>query len=193
MGAPAVPLIDIVSYQVRQEYTGTNLDSELVEAEVSAHIRLMNAISENQNIAQALQQFRVSAKAILSATNSGSTETSKIDDLAKSKAQQYEVVYALPSLTSYLYHDTAHDYEKLSIPVLGLFGGKDLQVTIAQNKDIMERALLKSKTSYHFEIFTDANHYFQKAKTGQRQEYATLDKRFVDGFVEKIANWILDN
>lgn len=79
------------------------------------------------------------------------------------------------------------------MPILGLFGGKDLQVTIAQKKDRMKNALLKSNTTYHFETFSEANHYFQKAKTGPREEYATLDKLFVKGFIDTVSKWILEN
>ena len=61
---------------------------------------------------------------------------------AAAQTKEFEIVYALPSLTSFLYHDPAKNIEDFSKPVLGLFGGKDLQVTIDQNKDIMEKALL---------------------------------------------------
>ena len=137
--------------------------------------------------------IRSASKSILLAKSSDKPNLTEIDALAEAKAKQLEIIYALPSLTSFLFHDTAKDYERLRVPVLGLFGGKDLQVTIAQNKDRMENALLKSNTAYHFEMFSEANHYFQKAKTGQREEYATLGKHFVDGFTDIVSNWVLEN
>ncbi|WP_286232814.1 alpha/beta hydrolase family protein [Thalassotalea sediminis] len=191
MGAPAVPLIEIVTYQLRQEYEQKKLDRAVIEKDVSVHNKLMHAIYSQQGIKQALKQFTASSILMLLANNQNEKDLAEITQLAEERTKQYEVVYALPSLTSFLYHDTAKDYEKLSIPVLGLFGGKDLQVTIAQNKDRMENALLKSKTRYQFETFNDANHYFQQADTGLREEYATLEKHFVDGFVDTLSNWIL--
>lgn len=193
MGAPSVPLIEIVSYQIRQEYDMTDIDTELVEAEVSAHNRVMHAIHEKRNLERALSQFNSATKAILSAASSPEKSPTEIEGLAQAKTDEFKTVYALPSLTSFLYHDTAKDYEQLDMPVLGLFGGKDLQVTIAQNKDRMENALLKSKGAYQFNTFSNANHYFQKAGTGRRDEYASLDKQFVEGFVDTISGWILEN
>lgn len=194
MGAPSVPLIDIVLYQVRQEYNSTNLDKSLIEAEVSAHNKLMRAIYDDRNIDKALKEFKESTKAVLTKLSSSEgNQNLKIEKEANAKAKEFEIIYALPSLSSFLYHDTSKDYEKLQVPVLGLFGGKDLQVTIDQNKDRMENALLKSEATYHFVTFNDANHYFQKAKTGLRDEYEALDKAFVDGFLESISTWILDD
>ena len=194
MGAPSVPLVDIVLYQLRQEYIGTSINRALIEAEVSSHNRLMYAINEGKNIKRALEAFRASTKAILSQSAATTKmDAARIELMTEAKTKEFEVVYALPSLTSFLYHDTSKDYEKLQVPVLSLFGGKDLQVTIGQNKDPMELALLKSETPYHFKTFSDANHYFQKAYTGQRDEYETLDKAFIDGFPECISDWLLAN
>lgn len=192
MGAPSVPLIEVVLYQVRQEYISTTLDKSLIEEEVSAHNRLMRAIQDNKNLDKALKTFKECSKSILSQLKPNEPNA-KIEKMATDKTNEFEIVYALPSLTSFLYYDPSMAYEKLEIPVLALFGGKDLQVTIEQNKDRMENALLKSQTNFHFLTFDDANHYFQKAKTGQREEYGTLEKKFVDGFLEEISTWILKN
>ena len=92
-----------------------------------------------------------------------------------------------------LYLDPSKDLEQLKVPVLSLFGGLDFQVPIFQNKDRMENALLKSGTDYHFITFDKANHFFQMATTGSRDEYTTLEKKFVDGFLNEISSWIRDN
>lgn len=193
MGAPSVPLVDIVLYQLRDEYSGTDVDKGLIEAEISAHNKLMHAIAEDTGIEEALEEFAATTKSVMSLTNANkTTDTQQIDALVEAKTKDFEFIYAMPSLTTFLYHDTAKDYEKLEIPVLSLFGGKDLQVTIDQNKDRMEMALLKSKTRYHFKTFNGANHYFQKAYTGKRDEYGNLDKKFVSGFLDSISNWLLE-
>ncbi|MDM7861148.1 alpha/beta hydrolase [Alteromonas sp. ASW11-36] len=191
MGAPAVPLVEVVTYQLREEYEDLDIDKDIVEEEVSAHNKLMASISAGKNEEHALRQFIGATTASLRATAPEQKDEVAIQKLAKSMAEEFKIIYGLPSLTSFLYHDTAVDYSKLSVPVLALFGGKDLQVTIEQNKDRMENALLKSAATYKFVTFKDANHYFQKANTGQREEYATLEKRFVDGFAGTIAKWIL--
>ena len=191
MGAPSVPLIDLVLYQVRDEYQGKQIDRALVEQDVSAHNRLMWAISKNQPIDQARKEFRNATFNVLSALPENiNTSHGELVSKATAKADELSIVYALPSLTSFLYHDTAKDYADLNIPVLALFGGKDYQVSIEPNKDVMEKALLNSKSRFRFITYNDANHYFQAAKTGKREEYRALEHEFVAGFLDDISNWI---
>jgi len=192
MAAPSVPLIEVVTYQVRQEYEGTNISKSWIEADVSAHNKLMRAIEDDKQFEDAYLLFKQTTESILYEMNmENGMDSAKIKQQAKAKADEYKIVYALPSLTSFLYHDPSKDLEQLKVPVLGLFGGLDFQVPIHQNKDRMENALLKSGTDYHFITFENANHFFQKAKTGKRNEYATLEKKFVDNFLDEISNWII--
>jgi len=193
MGAPAVPLIEVVTYQVRQEYKDVNLPKSLIEADVSAHNKLMRAIEDNKNINKAYNLFRKTTESILFEISSAekAIDTVKLKQKALAKADEFKIIYGLPSLTSFLYYDPSKDLEQLKIPVLGLFGSLDFQVPIHQNKDRIENALLKSGTDYHFITFDNANHFFQKATTGKRDEYGTLEKKFVDNFLDGISNWII--
>ncbi len=195
MSAPAVPLVEVVTYQVRQEYKDTDLPKNLIESDVSAHNKLMRAIEDNKNIDEAYQLFKETTESILlkkTSSRKDSIDSEKIKQEAIAKADEFKIIYALPSLTSFLYYDPSKDYEQLKVPVLALFGGLDFQVPIHQNKDRMENALLKSGTDYHFVTFENANHFYQKAITGSRDEYATLEKKFVDNFLDEISNWIRD-
>jgi pimeloyl-ACP methyl ester carboxylesterase len=193
MAAPAVPLVEVVLYQVRQENKEANISKPLIEANVSAHNRLMWAIKDNKNINEALSLFRESTEAILyeSSLSEKEVDTLKIEQEVISKAEEFKIIYDLPSLTSFLYYDPSNDLEQMEVPVLGLFGGLDFQVTIDQNKDRMENALLKSGSDYHFITFEHANHFFQKATTGKRDEYQFLEKKFVNRFLDEITNWII--
>lgn len=195
MGAPAVPLVEVVLYQVRYEYKDTIICKSLIEANVSAHNRLMRAIKDNKNINEALSFYRESIKSILyeSSIPKDVVDTLKIEQEAIGKAEELKVIYGLPSLTSFLYYNPSKDLEKLEVPVLALFGGLDFQVPIHQNKDRMENALLKSETDYHFITFDNANHFFQEAKTGERDEYSKLEKKFVANFLNEISDWIIGN
>jgi pimeloyl-ACP methyl ester carboxylesterase len=154
----------------------------------------MRAIEDNRNINNAYQLFKETTESILYELSSseGVVDSLKIEQEAIAKSKEYKVIYGLPSLTSFLYYDPSKDIEELEVPVLGLFGGLDFQVPIHQNKDRMENALLKSGTDYHFVTFDNANHFYQKAITGQREEYIRLEKAFVKGFLETISDWVLN-
>ena len=96
-----------------------------------------------------------------------------------------------PWMQYFLQYDPKPALEKTKCPVLLLFGGKDLQVPVAQNEKPMTDALKKAgNTDYTVRTFANANHLFQSAKTGSPSEYADLPKEFVPGFLDEISNWI---
>ncbi len=91
----------------------------------------------------------------------------------------------------FMSYDPSYALEKTHIPVLLLFGGKDMQVLVSQNQKPMEDALKKAGNSdYTVRIYPDANHLFQEAGTGSPGEYPQLPKQFVPGFLDDITDWI---
>lgn len=91
----------------------------------------------------------------------------------------------------FILNDPAKDIEKLDVPVLVLFGGKDTQVPAIMNETFFRQAALRGGyKDYEIATFPEANHLFQKADTGLLDEYAILEKKFVDGFLEKIGEFL---
>lgn len=89
-------------------------------------------------------------------------------------------------------HDPTASLESSKCPVLAIFGEKDLQVLPGQNKPALEKALKKAgNKDYTIKVLPDANHLFQKAKTGMPTEYASLPKEFVPDFLPTISDWLL--
>lgn len=98
-----------------------------------------------------------------------------------------------PWLRFYIKYDPAPTLQKVKVPVLMTFGELDLQVPIAQNKPKMEEALTLGGNKYFKSIvFPKANHLYQEANTGSVSEYNELKKAFVPGFLDAIADWILE-
>ncbi|MBZ0287327.1 MAG: alpha/beta fold hydrolase, partial [Anaerolineae bacterium] len=95
---------------------------------------------------------------------------------------------------SFLAYDPAVDWAKTTIPVLGVFGGKDVQVDAEQNAPPMEAALAAAgNTDYEIVTLPTANHLFQDAITGGTSEYGTLPGEFIADFLPTIGDWILDH
>jgi fermentation-respiration switch protein FrsA (DUF1100 family) len=79
----------------------------------------------------------------------------------------------------------------VSCPVLAIFGELDMQVPVSLNRKPMEAALANSKTKdWKVEVLPKANHLFLTAVTGSPAEYATLEKKFVPGFLDLMTGWI---
>lgn len=92
----------------------------------------------------------------------------------------------------FLTYDPAPTLQKVTVPVLALFGGLDLQVPADANRTAIMAALDKGGNKDHTaRVFADANHLYQSAKTGSPSEYATLKPEFTAGFLDTISDWIL--
>lgn len=98
-----------------------------------------------------------------------------------------------PWFRAFLELDPAEALREVKVPVLALFGGKDLQVPPGLNREPLERALAEAPTEdVTVRVLPEGNHLFLAADTGSPAEYATLEKTFVPGLLETIAAWIED-
>jgi uncharacterized protein len=88
-------------------------------------------------------------------------------------------------------YDPAPALEKVTCPVLVLFGEMDVQVSPQQNQKPITDALKKAgNKDVTVKIFPKANHLFLTAITGNISEYGTLEKVFVPGFLATISEWV---
>ena len=96
-----------------------------------------------------------------------------------------------PWFKFFLDYDPAPTLAKVRVPVLALFGEKDLQVPADPNRRAMEDVFAKSGlTDYRIVVMPGANHLYQQANTGSVSEYATLKKEFLPGFLDLLTTWI---
>lgn len=97
-----------------------------------------------------------------------------------------------PWFRFFLRHDPAPVLRRLEVPVLALYGGKDLQVPADTNAAVMERALEKASTGrFDVRILEELNHLFQPAETGLPSEYASIEETLAPEAMETVAEWIL--
>ena len=94
-------------------------------------------------------------------------------------------------MRSLLAYDPRPDWEQVTVPVLGLFGAKDVQVVLEQNEPAL-RAALRSAGNEDVEtaIFPNANHLFQEAVSGAMQEYQELEPEFTADFLPTLVDWV---
>ncbi len=187
MASTGISLKRILHFQVRQSFQRAGLDSAVIADEIAGREQLMDAVLDEENVEQAQANYRPKFEEIQLKLGSDPAQATAA---AKQQVTQLTNTFRSSQVRSLLTYDPTKDLEKLTIPVLVIFGGKDTQVTVALNKEPIEQALESAGISYQTKVFEHANHLFQKAKTGQVQEYATLDNKFVDGLIPALTEWI---
>lgn len=145
---------------------------EQVEDKIELQNRIEEVLTDNFEKIPEIQRANISDKETF------------IDYFA---AQQVEQLHS-PWFRDFLAYDPKPALEKVKCPTLLLFGGLDTQVTEAQNRPPMETALTNGgNTDIKTIVFPQANHLFQEAKTGSPNEYATLKKEFISGFLHDLG------
>ncbi|MDZ7658608.1 alpha/beta fold hydrolase [Fodinibius sp.] len=178
---------EILRFQARQAFSRANIDSSLITEEIDAREKLMEAVLKDQNMEEARKNYTNKFKKLQLSIG---LDSSQAETLANRQAHRLLNAYQSPQLKSFLRYNPTTDLIKLNIPVLVLFGGKDMQVTEQMNRPPITSALDSAETTYDMKVFPEANHLFQNAKTGSVNEYATLEPEFVDGLIQSISKWI---
>ncbi len=96
-----------------------------------------------------------------------------------------------PEFASLLASDAGAAWARVRAPVLGLFGGKDVQVPAIEQAAAL-RAALQAGGNPDGTVITlpDANHLFQSAKTGAVGEYGSLAQAFTPDFLPTLVDWV---
>ncbi len=91
-----------------------------------------------------------------------------------------------------LVHNPAEDWARVRVPVLAVFGGRDVQVDAEQNKAALQAALAGAgNRDVTVIVLPDANHLFQVAVTGAPGEYPLLPMEFHPRLLPAIGDWLL--
>jgi pimeloyl-ACP methyl ester carboxylesterase len=113
-----------------------------------------------------------------------------------SAAEQAVAPIFTPWFREFLKLDPASYLAKLDLPVLALFGSKDLQVPAKENSESMKQVLGTkaaggpNKKNSIVEL-KNLNHLFQTAKTGSPDEYGQIEETISPEALKRIADWIL--
>ena len=92
---------------------------------------------------------------------------------------------------SLLAFDPQPGLSRITVPVQGLFGGKDVQVVLDQNEPALRSALdAAGNDDFEIVVFPNANHLFQEAEIGSVQEYADLPTEFTPDFLPALVAWV---
>lgn len=195
MASPTVSMVRILRFQVRQSYQQIDLPEEIVEEEIAARERLMQAIVDAVEIEEAGENYKAAYRQVLNSLSEEQLAALPEDRESFVERQTNQLVsfYSTPQMQSLLFYDPTEDLSELSIPVLVIFGGKDSQVPVDLNETPARNALRQAGIQFQITVVEDGNHLFQEAESGDVQEYATLEKQFIDGFLPILSDWIESN
>ena len=162
-----------------------NADEEQIEKKLNQQRAVMDAaISGDDETVKALIESFVREEA-------SQTSQPISEEYIATIVEQLTNTMISPWMRHFLTHNAAVDWANSEVPTLTIFGEKDTQVSVRQNRPPMEQAAKKSGNK-HFTIveIKGANHLFQEANTGDVSEYGSLPKAFAPDFLKTLDEWL---
>jgi pimeloyl-ACP methyl ester carboxylesterase len=187
LAAPGVPLGDVLAEQQRLILGAQGVPA----ATIDANARLLERM-----IAIALEEAdRERATAAIRAALTDQIATLPEGVRAAATAQMESQVQQIVSawMRWMLAYDPLPALRALEIPVLALFGERDLQVPPAQSKAPLESAVrVAGHPASQVVELLGLNHLFQAARTGAPAEYAAIEETMNATALELIGGWIVE-
>lgn len=99
----------------------------------------------------------------------------------------------MPWFRALLVYDPRPAVSRLRVPLLALYGERDLQVPANQSVPALEDAMRAADNrDYAIEVLPGLNHLFQHARTGLLDEYSTIEETMATQVLERVSRWILE-
>ena len=167
--------------------------SQQVAAVVAAHQHATAAVRSNASADDLSQAIRDLMRAQLLGRAAATPDiVGDVDAFIDRQLPTVVAQFRSPWMRYFLSFDPSPVFAQVKCPVFALFGGKDTQVPPDVNRPALEAAFAKGGNArVAVKVYADANHLFIKAATGQVTEYPRLEKVFVPGLLDDLAEWVL--
>jgi fermentation-respiration switch protein FrsA (DUF1100 family) len=196
-GAQVAPIVanrcDDVAFTVL--LAGTGVDGEKLL--VMQLIAINRAMGVSEEVTAQRSELQRELLALVGRTPDDSVAAEEARDVlagagVTGRAAEAQVAALLsPWMRHFLTYDPLPDLRALSVPVLAMWGEKDMQVPPEGNREPVDRALAESgNPDVTSIVLPGLNHLFQTAGSGAPSEYAGIAETFAPAALDQVTEWI---
>lgn len=172
LAGPALSGGEIITAQVERISTASGMPAEAVARNTAYQRRLMEAVASHADDADAARR---ALHALLLESGRSADEAARL--AAAMSSDWYRGMVA---------HDPAESIRAIRVPMLAVFGGKDLQVPADENAAAVSRL----KPDGDVVVLPGLNHLFQPADTGLMAEYGQIETTLDPSVIETVVDWV---
>lgn len=172
LAGPAVSGGEIIQEQQRRIAVAAGMPAEEVERTNALQRRAVAAVAAHADDAGAVRR---EIEALLVAN--GRTAREAAQTAAVMSSAWYRGMVA---------HDPAESIRAIHVPMLAVYGGKDLQVPADQNAPMVSRL----KPDADVVVLPGLNHLFQPASTGLMAEYGQIETTLDPSVIRTVVDWV---
>ena len=151
------------------------------------HRELIDAVVANADEATLTLAMRALVDAQLDCVAKPKPPESTIESAVKQGLAQV----SSPWMRTFIALDPAPAIRHIGVPMLILFGERDVQVSPARNVPPYQAGILECPVKPEIVMIPKANHLFQPARTGMPDEYATIKVEMDPEVLKKISDWVV--
>ena len=176
MAGPSVPGYDILVEQGAKMASAQGAPPSVVDSLRTMQRQIMSAVRTASDSAEVANQVR----SILNTRG-----------LPDAQVQSQIEQMTSPWFRFFVRYDPAPTLRQVEVPILALYGSKDLQVPPEQNAGPMRTALRESPSrDATVRVLDGLNHLFQPAETGLPTEYAQIETTMAPRALQAVSSWI---
>ena len=184
LAGPGIPIVDLLAEQAYLIESAQGGDKTALEKKRMGNLQL------NQQIADILGSENFTEKASAYVTSYFS-ELGLNEQQMQLQKDNLLKQYESPWFAYFLKFKPAEYLSRLSVPVLALNGGLDLQVAADSNLNGIREALqLAGNKDYTMKKLDNMNHLFQTTETGKVSEYGILEETFSPKALKIMTDWL---
>ncbi|MFO7800320.1 alpha/beta hydrolase [Rhodohalobacter sp.] len=191
MGAPFLPGDEIINNQIKSISEAQGIEDEIVEQNLEFQQRIYEVVRNEDDWGEIEQDLYDRLEEQINELPEQQREAlGDMDSFIRSQINRQLAAAKTVWFKSFIEYDPQSDISDLGIPMLAIFGEMDSQVIAEPNRAKAESLKEDSDLNLTIVEIESANHLFQQSNTGLPSEYGMLEKRFADGFVEEIVEWL---
>jgi pimeloyl-ACP methyl ester carboxylesterase len=190
LAGPGVTGIEILVEQGALIARAGGTPESLIELNASVQFGLAEALREEPDsalAAEAMRQVMRDARGRIPAEYAEAAEAQLTEEAIEASVQRMNT----PWFRAFLDYDPRPALEGVRVPVLALFGEKDLQVPPEQSASEVEAAFRRGgNPDATVRVLPGLNHLFQRAETGSPTEYENIEETMNPDLLEAVSGWI---
>ncbi len=177
LAGPAIPGDQLIVEQTRALALASGVEQKVADKSADTEAKLVAIVKAEQPVA-------ARDKALRDALGPYGLSGDKLEANLKALTSPWYV--------EFLRYAPASNLAKLQVPLLALYGEKDMQVPPTVNAPALKKALdAAGDKQYETVVYPGLNHLFQTAKTGLPSEYGEIEETIAPAVLKKIGDWVL--
>ncbi len=156
--------------------------------------RLFRIVNGEPDDAVARDKIRAAIEAGIAAMGEAQRKAAGTSDEAlQGRVQAAASEMLTPWFRFFLKYDPAPTLARIRVPVLAVWGEKDLHVPPTQSLAPVEKALTAAGVPHKAVVLPGLNHLLQTARAGSPTEYAQIEETMSPAALQVIGDWIVEH